>query len=355
MIEQIIKKYSEFYEGKPYTVIADRILEEETVALSHRTLRRMISEYVNSRAEEYCCGNPMDCNSACLKKESECCGDKPVCQNCPKVEEVKNTVYDNVWNKESTLEYFKNQEESSIFDAYSPNGTGCSFNKPALQPYVGNLDNVLVIGDTHEPFCREGYLAHCREMQEKFDCGTVIHIGDEVDNHALSYHESNSEADSVAGEFTKAMIRMKEWYRVFPEVTVIVGNHSALPFRKANTAGLSNRFLKAYEDIWEAPKGWSWKINHEFLGVYYTHNASAKPLNMAVNRRQSVVAGHHHTVASIEWNVSKKDKIFGMLTGCGIDDSSYAFSYAKDNAKKSIISCAVVLKGEIPIILPMSL
>lgn len=332
-LSEIIKRYSEFYKGRTYTEIADLILQTELnikSTVSHRTLRRKISEYVNSKSE--CTGDLYTCTREC-EGSTKCAAD----------EVLNNPV---IWNKENTIDYFKNIDSISMYQE----------SNKRLQPYLnGDKNNVLVIGDTHEPFTRQGYLEHCREVQERFNCGTVIHIGDEVDNHALSYHESSAEADSVAGEFSKAMSRMKEWYRVFPEVTVIVGNHSSLPFRKANTAGLTKRFLKAYEDIWEAPKGWSWKVNHEYLGVYYTHNASTKPLTMAVNRRQSVVAGHHHTSASIEWNVSKKDKIFGMLTGCGIDDSSYAFAYAKDNAKKSIISCAVVLNGEIPIILPMNL
>ena len=50
--------------------------------------------------------------------------------------------------------------------------------------------NVLVIGDTHEPFCHPGYKAFCYEVANKFQCSEVVHIGDEVDNHAISYHES---------------------------------------------------------------------------------------------------------------------------------------------------------------------
>lgn len=228
-----------------------------------------------------------------------------------------------------------------------------------IRPYLaGNKNNVLVIGDTHFPFEREGYLEHCRSVQEEFDCGTVIHIGDEVDNHAISYHETDNDGDSAGSEFAKSMIKMKQWYKMFPEVTVIVGNHSALPFRKAKTAGLSRQFLKAYEDIWEAPSGWKWKLEHVECGVLYTHGTSVGEkgaINMAMNRRQSVVMGHNHTCASIIWNVSQRDKIFGMFVGCGIDDSQYAFEYARNNIKKSIVSCAVVKNGILPIIIPMEL
>ena len=67
--------------------------------------------------------------------------------------------------------------------------------------------------------------------------------------------------------------------------------------------------------------------------------------------RKPVVMGHIHTEVGIQYNVSAIDAIFGMQVGCGIDDRQYAFHYAKDTVKKSIISCGVVLdQGRIPII-----
>src|SRR5690606_32977836 len=57
----------------------------------------------------------------------------------------------------------------------------------SIKPFLdGNPDNILVIGDTHEPFSKDGYLKFCRDTQEKFDAGTVVHIGDLTDNHAVS-------------------------------------------------------------------------------------------------------------------------------------------------------------------------
>ena len=53
---------------------------------------------------------------------------------------------------------------------------------------TGDINNVLVIGDLHEPFCLENYLEFCRIQQEKYNCGTVVFIGDVIDNHYSSYH-----------------------------------------------------------------------------------------------------------------------------------------------------------------------
>ena len=46
---------------------------------------------------------------------------------------------------------------------------------------INGVNNVLVIGDLHEPFCLEGYLEHCIETYEKFNCTETIIIGDCID------------------------------------------------------------------------------------------------------------------------------------------------------------------------------
>ena len=50
--------------------------------------------------------------------------------------------------------------------------------------------NILVIGDLHEPFCLDAYLDFCKEQYDKFNCNEVIFIGDIIDNHFSSYHET---------------------------------------------------------------------------------------------------------------------------------------------------------------------
>jgi predicted phosphodiesterase len=257
---------------------------------------------------------------------------------------------------------FKNELQKAllIIAKYEENQKKISINSNLPAPFEnGNPNNVLVIGDTHEPFSRKGYLEHCRKVQEEFNCGTVIHIGDEVDNHAISFHETDPDGMSARDEGDRAMEKMKEWYTVFPNVTVIVGNHTALPHRKAVAGGLSKRFMKAYEDIWEAPIGWNWKVELDYLGVLYTHGTGSSgdkgALSRAIHSRINVVQGHNHTLASVQWSASKIDKVFAMQVGCGIDDEAYAFEYSRANIKKSVISCGVVLNGKLPIVVPMDL
>ncbi len=227
-----------------------------------------------------------------------------------------------------------------------------------VEPYLdGDPDNVLVIGDPHEPFTKEGYLEFCRKIQQEYDCGTVIHIGDAVDNHAISYHEKDPEGMSAGDEFNLALERMKRWYYTFPNVKVCIGNHDALPFRKAFSAGLPKTWLKTYQELLQSPPTWEWDFVHQVKGVIYQHGTGLSgemaAINAARENRQSTVIGHLHTVMNTRFLASYKDLIFGVTVGCGIDHEKYAFAYGKQNTRKPVVACAVILDGKLPINIPM--
>lgn len=228
-----------------------------------------------------------------------------------------------------------------------------------LEPYKdGDKKNILIIGDTHEPFTKEGYLAFCRKIQEEYDCGTVIHIGDLTDNHAVSYHEKSPDGMSAINEFNAAKAACKNWYYTFPNVKICIGNHDALPFRKAFTAGLPEGWLKSYQELLESPPTWEWSFKHIIDGIIFQHGTGLSgemaAINTARENRQSTVIGHLHTVCNTRYLASYKDLIFGMSVGCGIDHEKYAFAYGKENSRKPVISCGVIING-IPINIPMTI
>jgi predicted phosphodiesterase len=232
------------------------------------------------------------------------------------------------------------------------------YNEGWIEPYLdGDPDNVLVIGDPHEPFTKEGYLEFCRKIQEEYDCGIVVHIGDAVDNHAVSYHEKDPEGMSAGDEFNLALERMKRWYYTFPNVKVCIGNHDALPFRKAFSAGLPKTWLKTYQELLQSPPTWEWDFVHQVNGVIYQHGTGLSgemaAINAARENRQSTVIGHLHTVMNTRFLASYKDLIFGVTVGCGIDHEKYAFAYGKQNTRKPVVACAVILDGKLPINIPM--
>lgn len=219
--------------------------------------------------------------------------------------------------------------------------------------------NVLVIADTHFPFCREGYLEHCLKIYNKYNCNKVVHIGDEVDLCGVSQWEKDPDGFSAGTEASLAQEQIKKWYKAFPEVLVCIGNHTARPFRMAKSNGIPKKFIKSYEDAWEAPKGWQWSEHWEIDGVLYTHGTGlsgpSAAIRVATRHRQNTVIGHIHSEAGIQYSASKIDLVWGMMVGAALDDKSYAAYYAKDQLKKSIVGCGIVLQGKLPIYEPMFL
>ena len=205
--------------------------------------------------------------------------------------------------------------------------------------------NVLIIGDTHMPFEHPNYLEFVKEIQWKCKCKTVIHIGDLVDNHSISYHEVDPDGDSPKCEMNKADEHLADWFKAFPELRLTRGNHDCLVDRKGKTAGLPSRAFKPYRDIWNLPKKWIDDFEFVIDNVLYKHSYGAGMYahrSGAVSAGQPVVIGHTHSALGVEYVVTTKDCKFGMNVGCGIDRKKYAFAYGKDFKFKPILGCGVV-------------
>lgn len=232
--------------------------------------------------------------------------------------------------------------------------------RPAMRPLNTvkkyNPDNVIFIPDLHAPFIRKGVLEFCKEMQHKYDCGTVIFAGDIVDGHAWSYHEHDPDGMSVGHELNAAREQLKPWFKAFPNAISLMGNHDLLIQRKARTIGLSKEFIKGFGDVIGAPKTWEFKLEHFKDNVLYKHGNVGNAFKVAQQSRISTCQGHFHAETSVQWSVSEKDAIFGLQVGWGADRDAYAFDYGKPFAKKPIISCGLILdRGQTPIVKLMKL
>ena len=200
---------------------------------------------------------------------------------------------------------------------------------------------VLVIGDLHAPFILEGYLEHCIEMYEKWDCDTVVFIGDVIDNHYASYHETSPNGMGGEDELDRAINDLRPWFKAFPNAYVTIGNHDRLIMRKASTSNVPRQWVRTYKDVLETPT-WVFTESLEIDDVMYIHGEGGTARGKAKNDLQSHVQGHLHSQGYIEFLVGNKRKIFGMQVGCGVDGTSYAMAYGK-HYKKSVISCGVVI------------
>lgn len=220
--------------------------------------------------------------------------------------------------------------------------------------------NTLVIGDTHLPFEHKDYLEFCKQTAKKYKCQQFVHIGDLVDNSAVSYHEHHPDGWSPKDEMDEADKHLREWFKAFPVIKLCRGNHDALIDRKGKTAGLPSRCFRQFRDIWSLPQKWDDDFQFEIDGVLYKHgtgySGDRAHVQMALHERMSCVMGHTHSTAGVEWIANSKECIFGMNVGCGIDRKKYAFEYGRDFKRKPILSCGVVLEnGKHALVIPMEL
>lgn len=214
--------------------------------------------------------------------------------------------------------------------------------------------NVLVIGDLHCPFDLDEYLEFCKQQYILYDCNEVVFIGDVIDNHYSSYHETDVDGLGGGEELEFAIKRIARWYEAFPKATVIIGNHDRLIMRKAQTSAIPKKWIKSYKEVLDVPK-WNFKVSYEQDGVQYLHGEGGTARTKCKADLMNTVQGHLHTQCYTENFVGKNFRIFGMQVGCGIDFTSYSFAYAKAG-RKPAIACAVVLEnGTVPINLLMSL
>ncbi len=211
--------------------------------------------------------------------------------------------------------------------------------------------SVLVIGDIHEPFCLDGYLEHCKKQYRKHKAQEVVFIGDVIDSHYSSFHQSDPDGYGAGEELDRAIDKIKRWYKAFPKAKVCIGNHDAIVFRKAFDSGISKRWIRDYSEVLNTP-GWEFKEHHYINDNLYVHGTGTSGRNAAANKALqfgcNVIQGHIHTEASVTYI----GKFWGMQTGCGVNRKSYAMAYSKNFAKTYKISCAVVTAKNIPIVIP---
>ena len=210
------------------------------------------------------------------------------------------------------------------------------------------MSKILVIGDIHEPVSHPGYLQFCQDLYEQWDCNSVLFIGDVVDWHAVSFHAHHPEAPGPKDEFNQAYVGVQKWVEAFPEAKVCIGNHDERLIRIAEDSNIPAKFLRDYREIWNTP-GWDWQVEHQVDDVYYFHGTGMGGMHPAFNAMKkmlmSVVMGHCHTAAGIKWAANPNRRIFGMDTGCGIDDRAIAFAYGRHMRQRSMLSAGVVLDG----------
>ena len=218
---------------------------------------------------------------------------------------------------------------------------------------VSTDSNILIIPDPHAPFIRDGYLDFCIEMKKKWECEKIIFLGDLIDNHYSSFHETDPDGYSATEELDKAIEQIQGFYSAFPHAVVTIGNHDAIPNRKAFSSGVSARWVKSVDEMLKVPN-WEFKETHWEGNIMFCHGLGRKAHTRMKQDMVSVVQGHYHSESYIRYQVGRDRKTFAMQLGCGIDHRAYAAAYAKHFMRQHI-NVGVLLKGKVPLIEYMEL
>ena len=88
--------------------------------------------------------------------------------------------------------------------------------------------SVLIISDTHIPYHVPELMDFLKLLKKKYKPEKIIHIGDEVDKHAMSFHDSDPDLPSAGDELKLSIPVIQELEKMFPKMDLLDSNHGSL-------------------------------------------------------------------------------------------------------------------------------
>ena len=280
----------------------------------------------------------------------------------------RSTIQHWLAEKEVCDVIFENHKEvigEDVFSVscfYSPKdvkGTAsCAELKPCEEIVIEH-DNqrILLISDMHIPYNHKDTLSFLAYLKAKYRPTRVICLGDELDKHSLSYHESDPDLPNAADELRLALPVIAELHKMFPKMDILDSNHGSLVYRKAKTHGIPKHYIKSYNDVLGVDDGWKWHFDLMITlpdgnKCYLHHGKTARCLQLAEKMGCCAVEGHYHNSFSIEYYSTPFALNWAMQVGCFVDFKSLAFSYANVNIKRPIIGTGLIIDSQ-PVLAPM--
>ena len=223
------------------------------------------------------------------------------------------------------------------------------------------MDNsvVLVVPDLHFPYCHIDAIDFLAKIKKLYKLTRVICLGDELDYHAMSFHDSDPDLDNSGAELTRGIGNIQALMELFPEMDLLESNHGSMAYRKAKHHGMPRHLLKSYNEVLGTTDKWKW---HESLVIElpngnkckFVHGAGANILAASQACGMSLVQGHHHSLFEVRYWNNGHGLNFACSSGCLIDDKSLAFAYNKLTYKRPILGVTLIIDGY-PYLVPMIL
>lgn len=220
---------------------------------------------------------------------------------------------------------------------------------------------ILVCGDFHAPYQHKDALQFLKRVQRDYEClDEIVMDGDFFDFHAMSRFTTEPDSPSPDEEYDKAMEFAKRFSKEFPKGILVLGNHDLIPQRQLKELHLSEKLLKAPNQLYGLPDGWQIeRLKHTIFGgkVLVEHGVGSEGVNGALNtaiyKRTSFIQGHAHAEAGCRYSANHNSLIFGLNTGCLCDNGALALRYAAYAKKKGVLGCGVVYSESYAIFVPM--
>lgn len=222
-----------------------------------------------------------------------------------------------------------------------------------------NYKRILCISDQHAPYNHPDMLRFLAAIKKKYKPTFVINGGDEIDAHALSFHDSDSDLPSAGDELVKATKVIKQLEKLFPDMVLLDSNHGSMALRKMKHHGIPMKFLASNNTIYGVSNRWKW-VNDLTIrlpngqDVYFCHGMTKSGIKLASQRGTNVVQFHYHTEFRIDYIGNPNSLLFSINSGCLINRKSLAFAYDKLNLNRPIIGTSMIIDSK-PLLIPMIL
>lgn len=217
-----------------------------------------------------------------------------------------------------------------------------------------------MFGDLHAPYHHKDALKFLAAVKEKYQPTAVFSMGDELDNHAMSFWPTDITLANATDELKMGRAVMKQVAALFPTLRCVDSNHTSRLYRAGKQAGIPKELLVAYDvALGVQDYNWTWEREIRFKRKgHYTvliHNGGTNILNTSRRHGCSVVAAHHHTFQSLSyWTAPNGKRAYAIQLGSLINHKSPAFNYSVGQVAKPLLGCAVIINGK-PKLIEMNL
>ena len=232
----------------------------------------------------------------------------------------------------------------------------------AVNEQSTDSSTILYFTDLHAPYEHKEALDFLWLVKDTFKPTMVINGGDEVDHHALSFHDADPNLDSAGQELEQAQLVMKELHDLFPSMRICESNHGSLAYRKAKVHGIPANYLKSYREVLfpnGEGGGWSW---HEAIRIamdagralQFQHSCKGDLLIGAAHEDANLIVGHEHSKFGIGYRASTTETYWSCYGGSLVDNDTLAFRYGALTQNKPVLGCVIIANG-VPVCIPMKL